>query len=96
MTPTTIGLLMFAGMLLMMALRVPIAAAMFIPGALGYWALTSDMALIMTLSAMRRWPMMPTPPPIVQYRPILVLPAIALQPQMMVCSPTMQLCAICT
>jgi C4-dicarboxylate transporter, DctM subunit len=46
MTPTTIGLLMFAGMLLMMAVRVPIAAAMFIPGALGYWALTNDMALL--------------------------------------------------
>jgi C4-dicarboxylate transporter, DctM subunit len=46
MTPTTIGLLMFAGMLVLMALRVPIAAAMFIPGALGYVALTSDTALL--------------------------------------------------
>ena len=45
MTPTTIGLLMFAGMLAMMALRVPIAAAMFIPGALGYWVMTNDTAL---------------------------------------------------
>jgi tripartite ATP-independent transporter DctM subunit len=33
-------------MLVMMALRVPIAAAMFIPGALGYWALTNDAALL--------------------------------------------------
>ena len=46
MTPTLIGLGMFAGMLLMMALRVPIAAAMFIPGALGYWALANDAALL--------------------------------------------------
>ncbi len=46
MTPTAIGLLMFGGMLVLMALRVPIAAAMFIPGALGYVALTSDTALL--------------------------------------------------
>ena len=46
MTPTLIGLTMFAGMLVMMALRVPIAAAMFIPGALGYWAMTNDAALL--------------------------------------------------
>ncbi len=46
MTSTTIGLSMFAGMLALMALRVPIAAAMFIPGALGYWAMSNDAALI--------------------------------------------------
>jgi tripartite ATP-independent transporter DctM subunit len=46
MTPLAIGLAMFAGMLLLMALRVPIAAAMFIPGAVGYVALTSDAALL--------------------------------------------------
>ena len=46
MNPTAIGLLMFAGMLMLMALRIPIAAAMFIPGALGYWALANDMALL--------------------------------------------------
>ena len=46
MTPTTIGLLMFGGMLLLMALRVPIAAAMFIPGAVGYMALTNDAAML--------------------------------------------------
>ena len=46
MNPTTLGLLMFGGMLLLMALRVPIAAAMFIPGALGYWALTNEAALL--------------------------------------------------
>ena len=49
MSPTTIGMLMFAGMLAMMALRVPIAAAMFIPGALGYMALTSDTGLLSLL-----------------------------------------------
>ncbi len=32
MSPTTIGLAMFALMLVFMAVRVPIAAAMFIPG----------------------------------------------------------------
>ncbi len=46
MTPTAIGLMMFAGMLALMGLRVPIAAAMFIPGALGYWAMTNDAALL--------------------------------------------------
>jgi C4-dicarboxylate transporter, DctM subunit len=46
MTPTAIGLVMFAGMLALMVLRVPIAAAMFIPGALGYWAMTNDAALL--------------------------------------------------
>ena len=46
MSGTTIGLLMFGGMLVLMALRMPIAAAMFIPGALGYWAMTNDMALL--------------------------------------------------
>ena len=37
---------MFAGMLLLMALRMPIAAAMFIPGALGYWALSGEASLL--------------------------------------------------
>jgi C4-dicarboxylate transporter, DctM subunit len=46
MSPTAIGLSMFAGMLLLMALRVPIAAAMFIPGALGYWGMTNEAALL--------------------------------------------------
>jgi C4-dicarboxylate transporter DctM subunit len=46
MTPTGIGLAMFGGMLLLMALRVPIAAAMFIPGALGYWSMTNETALL--------------------------------------------------
>ena len=45
MTPTTIGLAMFGAMLVLMALRVPIAAAMFVPGALGYLALSGEAAL---------------------------------------------------
>lgn len=36
MTGTTIALLLFAGMLALMAARVPIALAMFVPGAVGY------------------------------------------------------------
>lgn len=46
MTPTTVGLCMFGGMLALMALRVPIAAAMFVPGALGYVALSGEAALL--------------------------------------------------
>ena len=40
---------MLGAMLALMALRVPIAAAMFIPGALGYLAMTNDAALLNTL-----------------------------------------------
>ena len=46
MTPTAIGLAMFGAMLVLMALRVPIAAAMFIPGAAGYVALSGEAALL--------------------------------------------------
>ena len=46
MSGTEVGVLMFAGMLLLMAVRVPIAAAMFIPGALGYWSTTNEQALL--------------------------------------------------
>ena len=35
-----IGLAMFVAMVLFMALRVPIAASMFIPGLAGYWLMT--------------------------------------------------------
>ena len=42
MSPTSVGLSMFGAMLVLMALRVPIAAAMFIPGAAGYWVMTND------------------------------------------------------
>jgi C4-dicarboxylate transporter, DctM subunit len=43
---TWIGLLMFGGMLLLMGLRVPIAAAMFVPGTLGYMAISGEAALL--------------------------------------------------
>jgi C4-dicarboxylate transporter, DctM subunit len=46
MTPTLIGLTMFGAMLLLMALRVPIAAAMFVPGAVGYFALSGEASLL--------------------------------------------------
>jgi len=46
MTPTLVGLGMFAAMLALMALRVPIAAAMFIPGAVGYWLLSGEAAFL--------------------------------------------------
>lgn len=42
----TVGLTIFGLMLALMALRVPIAAAMFIPGALGYAWMSSDAALL--------------------------------------------------
>ena len=40
MTRLEIGASMFAGMLVLMGLRVPIAVAMFVPGALGYIAIS--------------------------------------------------------
>ena len=46
MSGTSVGLWMFGAMLALMALRVPIAAAMFIPGAAGYWVMTNDQALL--------------------------------------------------
>ena len=42
-------MIMFGAMLALMVIRVPIAAAMFIPGAVGYWVMTSDAALLNTL-----------------------------------------------
>jgi tripartite ATP-independent transporter DctM subunit len=42
MTGLALGLAMFGGMLALMALRVPIAIAMFIPGALGYLSLAGE------------------------------------------------------
>ncbi len=40
MSTMSIGLTLFAGMLVLMAVRVPIAISMFVPGALGYIALS--------------------------------------------------------
>jgi C4-dicarboxylate transporter, DctM subunit len=51
MSAVQIGLLMFSGMLLLMALRTPIAAAMFIPGVLGYLAMTEWGTLLNLLKA---------------------------------------------
>ena len=41
-----LGVMMFVAMLVLMALRVPIAAAMFVPGVAGYWLLTDSMNTI--------------------------------------------------
>ncbi len=49
MNPTAVGIAMFASMLALMAIRVPIAAAMFIPGAIGYALLANETALLNTL-----------------------------------------------
>ncbi len=49
MNGTTVGMIMFGAMLALMVVRVPIAAAMFIPGAVGYWVMTNDAALLNTL-----------------------------------------------
>lgn len=46
MSTLQIGLCMFGGMLLLMAVRVPIAIAMFVPGALGYLALAGWLPLL--------------------------------------------------
>ena len=46
MTTFQIGLTMFGAMLVLMAIRVPIAVAMFVPGAVGYMALTGWLPLL--------------------------------------------------
>ena len=46
MSPLLVGVLLFVAMLLLMAIRVPIAIAMFIPGAIGYVVLSSEAALL--------------------------------------------------
>ena len=51
-SPTLIGLGMFALMLVLMVIRVPIAASMFIPGAIGYWAINNQMALFNLLKGL--------------------------------------------
>jgi C4-dicarboxylate transporter, DctM subunit len=43
---TLVGITMFAAMLALMVVRVPIAAAMFIPGAVGYFAITNEASLL--------------------------------------------------
>ena len=49
MSPLLVGATLFAAMLVLMALRVPIAIAMFVPGAIGYIALSSEAALLSNL-----------------------------------------------
>src|SRR5690606_8750190 len=49
--------------------------------------LTRLMAVTTTRSQISRWPAMPTAPPIMQYRPMRVLPAMAVHPAMAVWSP---------
>lgn len=46
MTTMTIGLMMFGAMLVLMAVRVPIAIAMFVPGAVGYMLLSGWLPLL--------------------------------------------------
>jgi tripartite ATP-independent transporter DctM subunit len=46
MTTMSIGLTMFGAMLVLMAVRVPIAISMFVPGALGYIALAGWLPLL--------------------------------------------------
>ncbi|MGB4061577.1 MAG: TRAP transporter large permease [Burkholderiaceae bacterium] len=46
MTTFQIGVTMFGAMLVLMAIRVPIAVAMFVPGAVGYMALTGWLPLL--------------------------------------------------
>lgn len=46
MSTLNIGLTMFAAMLVLMAVRVPIAVAMFVPGAVGYVALSGWLPLL--------------------------------------------------
>jgi tripartite ATP-independent transporter DctM subunit len=41
-----IGITLFVSMLVLMSLRVPLSASMFIPGAIGYWAMAGDSALL--------------------------------------------------
>ncbi|HUU71947.1 MAG TPA: TRAP transporter large permease [Burkholderiales bacterium] len=40
------GITLFVSMLVLMSLRVPLSASMFIPGAIGYWSMAGDSALL--------------------------------------------------
>jgi len=46
MTDFNLGLTLLGAMILLMIVRVPISAAMFLPGAVGYWLLAGDSALL--------------------------------------------------
>ncbi|MEY2781393.1 MAG: hypothetical protein RL307_1097 [Pseudomonadota bacterium] len=40
MNPSLLGVILFVAMMVLMAVRIPIAAAMFLPGVVGYWLMT--------------------------------------------------------
>jgi len=46
MSSLQIGATLFASMLILMSLRVPLSAAMFIPGSIGYWAMAGESSLL--------------------------------------------------
>jgi C4-dicarboxylate transporter, DctM subunit len=52
MSGLEIGLLLLAAMIALMALRVPISVAMFAPGAIGYYCLAGEGALLNTLKGL--------------------------------------------
>lgn len=52
MTPNEIGIAMFAGVVAMLVLRVPVAVAMLVAGGLGYAAITGWWPLLNTLKSM--------------------------------------------
>ena len=52
MSSLNVGLCVFAGMFALMALRVPIAVAMFVPGAAAYVALSGEHALLAHLKGL--------------------------------------------
>lgn len=52
MSKIEIAGLVVGGMLVLIAIRVPIGAAMFVAGALGYWAMVGDMALLSYLKGL--------------------------------------------
>jgi tripartite ATP-independent transporter DctM subunit len=52
MSTLQIAMALFAGMLVLMALRVPIALSMFIPGAIGYWVIGGEAALFNQLKSL--------------------------------------------
>ncbi len=52
MSGLQLGLAMFAGMLALMALRVPIAIAMFVPGALGYLSIAGEAPFLNNLKGL--------------------------------------------
>ncbi len=46
MSSLQIGATLFLAMLLLMSLRVPLSASMFIPGAVGYWWMAGESSLL--------------------------------------------------